>query len=179
MALALVITAKKLRPYFLSYPMGVKTNTPLKQVLGKPETLGRLVKWAIELSEYNISYLPRMTIKAQSLADFVSEMTETTQEEVSQERPWLLQVDGSSTTQGSGAGVVITSPQGEDMEFEKKFDFKASNNDAEYEALVLGMKIAQYAGALHLLAYSDSQLIVKQVSGEYEANEESMVQYLQ
>ncbi|KAL0428268.1 UNVERIFIED_CONTAM: hypothetical protein Slati_3001600 [Sesamum latifolium] len=97
MALAFVVTARKLHSYFLSYPIGVKTNTPLKQVLGKPETSGRLIKWAIELSEYDISYLPRTTIKAQALADFVSDMTGTTQEEVSKERPWLLHVDGSST----------------------------------------------------------------------------------
>ncbi|KAL0404302.1 UNVERIFIED_CONTAM: hypothetical protein Sradi_2071000 [Sesamum radiatum] len=89
MALALVITASKLRPYFLSYPVGVRTNILLKQVLGKPETSGRLIKWAIELSEYDISYLPRTTVKAQALADFVSEMTGTTLEEVLKARPWL------------------------------------------------------------------------------------------
>ncbi|KAL0461390.1 UNVERIFIED_CONTAM: Ribonuclease HI [Sesamum latifolium] len=106
-------------------------------------------------------------------------MTGTTQEEVSEEKPWLLHVDGSSTMQGSGAGVVLTTPQGDDLECAIKFDFKASNNKAEYEALVLGMRMALDAGTLHLLAYSDSQLIVKQVSGEYEAKEESMVQYIQ
>ncbi|KAL0453932.1 UNVERIFIED_CONTAM: hypothetical protein Slati_1371300 [Sesamum latifolium] len=110
MALALKITARKLRPYFLSYTVGVRTNTSLKQVLGKPETSGRLIKWTIELSEYDISYLPRTTIKAQVLADFVSEMAGTTQEEVPEVRPWLLHVDGSSTVQGSGAGVVLTTP---------------------------------------------------------------------
>ncbi|KAL0445436.1 UNVERIFIED_CONTAM: Ribonuclease HI [Sesamum latifolium] len=177
-ALALVITTRKLRPYFLSYPVGVRTNTPLKQVLGKPETSGRLIKWAIELSEYDISYFPRMTIKAQALADFVSEMIGATQEEVSKEKPWLLHVDGSSTAQGSGAGIVLTTPQGDDMEFAVKFD-NASNNKAEYEGLVLGMRMAQDANASHLLAHSDSQLIVKQVNGEYDAKEESMVQYLQ
>ncbi|KAL0457960.1 UNVERIFIED_CONTAM: hypothetical protein Slati_0423200 [Sesamum latifolium] len=98
MALAMVVAARKLRPYFLSYPVGVRTNTPLKQVLGKPEASGRLVKWAIDLSEYDISYLPRTTIKAQALADFVSEMTGTIQEEVFEERSWLLHIDGSSTT---------------------------------------------------------------------------------
>ncbi|KAL0445383.1 UNVERIFIED_CONTAM: hypothetical protein Slati_2261000 [Sesamum latifolium] len=97
MVLALVITARKLRPYFLSYPVGVRTNTPLKEVLGKPEISGRLIKWAIELSEYDISYLPRTTIKAQAFADFMSEITGATQEEVSKKRPWLLHVDGSST----------------------------------------------------------------------------------
>ncbi|KAK4394173.1 hypothetical protein Sango_1888100 [Sesamum angolense] len=106
-------------------------------------------------------------------------MAGTTQEDVPKERPWLLHVDESSTVQGSGAGVVITSPQGEDMEFAIKFDFKSSKNEAEYEALVLGMRMAQDAGASHLLAYSDSRLIVKQVSREYEAKEDSMVQYLQ
>ncbi|KAL0427216.1 UNVERIFIED_CONTAM: hypothetical protein Slati_2896400 [Sesamum latifolium] len=97
----------------------------LRKVLGKPEASGRLVKWTIELSEYDISYLPRTTIKAQALADFVSEMTGTTQEEVFKERPWLLHIDGSSTAQGSGAGIVLTTPQRDD-----------------YEALVLGMRIA-------------------------------------
>ncbi|KAL0395106.1 UNVERIFIED_CONTAM: hypothetical protein Slati_4476800 [Sesamum latifolium] len=179
MTLALVITARKLCPYFLSYPVGVRTNTPLKQVLGKLEASGRLIKWAIKFSEYDISYLPRMTIKTQTLSNFVSEMIGTTQEEVSEERPWLLHVDGSSTAPGSGAGIVLTTPQGDNMEFAINFEFKASNNETEYEALVKGMRMARDASASHLLAYSDSQLIVKQVNGEYEANEESMVQYLQ
>ncbi|KAL0421297.1 UNVERIFIED_CONTAM: hypothetical protein Slati_3152600 [Sesamum latifolium] len=82
-----------------------KTNTTLKQTLGKPDTSGRLVKWAVELSEYDISYLPRTTIKAQALADFVSEMMEMTIKEASQDQKWLLHVDGSSTAQGSGAAL--------------------------------------------------------------------------
>ncbi|KAL0439416.1 UNVERIFIED_CONTAM: Ribonuclease HI [Sesamum latifolium] len=106
-------------------------------------------------------------------------MTGMSQEEAFEEGPWLLHVDGSSTTQGSRACNVITSPHGEDMEFAIRFSFKASNNEAEYEALVLAMRMAQNVGALHLIAYSYSQLIVRQVKGEYEAKEESMVQYLQ
>ncbi|KAL0311666.1 UNVERIFIED_CONTAM: hypothetical protein Scaly_2919600 [Sesamum calycinum] len=79
-------------------------------------------------------------------------MTRTTQEEIPEKKPWLLHVDRYSIAPGSGAGVVITSPQGEDMEFGIQLDFKASNNETEYEALV---------------------------SWEYEAKEDSMVQYLQ
>ncbi|KAL0457773.1 UNVERIFIED_CONTAM: hypothetical protein Slati_0404500 [Sesamum latifolium] len=106
-------------------------------------------------------------------------MTEMTIKEASQDQKWLLHVDGSSTAQGSGADIVITTPQGEDLEFAIKFDFKASNNEAEYEALVIGLRMAHETGAKHLLAYSDSQLVVKQVEGTYEAKEESMIQYLQ
>ncbi|KAL0444710.1 UNVERIFIED_CONTAM: hypothetical protein Slati_2193700 [Sesamum latifolium] len=179
MALALVVTARRLRPYFLSHPIRVKANTPLKQTLGKPDTSGRLVKWAVELSEYDISYMPRTSIKAQALANFISEMAGMSIKDASQDQRWLLHIDGSSTIQDSGAGIVITTPQGEDLEFAIKFDFKASNNEVEYEALVIGMRMVHEAGARHLLTYSDSQLVVKQVEGTYEAKEESMIQYLQ
>ncbi|KAL0329224.1 UNVERIFIED_CONTAM: hypothetical protein Sradi_4909100 [Sesamum radiatum] len=74
MALALAITVKQLRPYFLSHPIKVKMRMPLKQTLGKSNTSNQLVKWDVELSEYDISYLPRTTIKAQTLTDFISEM---------------------------------------------------------------------------------------------------------
>ncbi|KAL0367061.1 UNVERIFIED_CONTAM: hypothetical protein Sradi_3596200 [Sesamum radiatum] len=103
-------------------------------------------------------------------------MAEMTAKDASPNQKWLLHVDGSSTAQGSGAGIVITTPQGEDLEFAIKFGFKASNNEAEYEALVIGMRMAHEAGVKNLLAYSDSQLVVKQVEGTYEAKEESMIQ---
>ncbi|KAL0342520.1 UNVERIFIED_CONTAM: hypothetical protein Scaly_1914600 [Sesamum calycinum] len=96
-------------------------------------------------------------------------MMRISQNEALEERSCLHHVDRSSTTQGSGVAIVITSPQGEDMEFGIKFGFKASNNEAKYEILVLGMRMAQDVGALHLLAYSDSLLIVKQVKRTYEA----------
>ncbi|KAL0378879.1 UNVERIFIED_CONTAM: hypothetical protein Sradi_3193400 [Sesamum radiatum] len=128
------VTAIRLRPYFLSHHIGVKINTPLKQTLGKPDTSGRLMKWAVELSEYDISYMPM---------------------------------------------VPALSSQRQDLEFAIKFDFKASNNEAEYEALVIGMKMAHETEVRHLLAYPDSQLVVKQIEGTYEAKEESMIQYLQ
>ncbi|KAL0458275.1 UNVERIFIED_CONTAM: hypothetical protein Slati_0454700 [Sesamum latifolium] len=100
MALALVVTARRLHPYFLSHPIGLKTNMPLKQTLGKPDTSERLVKWALELSEYDISYLPRTTIKAQALTDFISEMARLSLGDAPKDKKWLLHVDGSSTIQG-------------------------------------------------------------------------------
>ncbi|KAL0416356.1 UNVERIFIED_CONTAM: hypothetical protein Slati_3467500 [Sesamum latifolium] len=144
---------EKTAPVFPISSYWSQDQHPLKQTLGKPDTSGRLVKWAVELSEYDISYMPRTTIKAQALADFISEMAGMSMKDTSQDQKWLLHVDGSSTTQGSGAGIVITTLQGKDLEFAIKFGFKASNNEAEYEALVIGMRMAHEAGARHLLAY--------------------------
>ncbi|KAL0439775.1 UNVERIFIED_CONTAM: hypothetical protein Slati_2460500 [Sesamum latifolium] len=97
MALALVVTVRRLCPYFLSHPVGVKTNMPLNQTQGKPDTSGRIVKWAVELGEYDISYLPHTKIKAQALADFMSEIAGISLEDAPKEEKWLLHIDGSST----------------------------------------------------------------------------------
>ena len=75
--LALVTAARKLRPYFQAHTIEVPTEYPMKQVLHKPETSGRLMKWAIELSEFDIRYKPKTAIKGQVLADFVMEFTPT------------------------------------------------------------------------------------------------------
>ncbi|KAL0288369.1 UNVERIFIED_CONTAM: Ribonuclease HI [Sesamum angustifolium] len=154
-------------------------NLPPKQTLGKLDTSEHLVKLAVELSEYDITYLPRTIIKAQALAGFISEIVGISLGDTPKVEKWLLHVDRSSTIQGSGVCIVVTSPHGEDLEFAVKFGLKASNNEAEYEALLVGMKMAHEAGAKYLVAYSDSQLVVKQVEGTYEAKEESMIQYLQ
>ncbi|XP_077226324.1 uncharacterized protein LOC143859528 [Tasmannia lanceolata] len=69
------MAARKLRPYFQAHTIKVLTDQPLKQVLHRPDTSGRLVKWAVELSEFDIQYLRRQAIKAQVLADFVAECT--------------------------------------------------------------------------------------------------------
>ena len=73
--LALVTASRKLHPYFQAHTIEVPTEYPMKQVLHKPETSGRLMKWAIELSEFNIIYKPKTAIKGQVLADFIMEFT--------------------------------------------------------------------------------------------------------
>jgi len=87
-------------------------------------------------------------------------------------------VDGSATSGGSGAGLIVISPKGHVHEHALKFLFKASNNEAEYEALLAGMDLCNTLGAEHLCTFSDSQLIVSQVMGEYKAYNTVMVSYL-
>ena len=97
--LALVTTSRKLRPYFQAHTVEVPTEYPMKQILHKPETSGRLIKWAIELSEFDIRYEPRTEIKWQILADFIMEFTPTASKEATQLTPdlpiWRLSMDGA------------------------------------------------------------------------------------
>ncbi|KAL0407721.1 UNVERIFIED_CONTAM: Gag-Pol polyprotein [Sesamum radiatum] len=175
LALSLVTAARKLRPYFQSHQVIILTNHPLKQVLASPELSGRMVKWAVELSEFGIEFRPRPAIKAQVLADFIVELA---YDEASMSTPtWSLYVDGSSTSTGSGAGIVIESPQGDKFEYAIKLEYPSSNNEAEYEAFLAGGELALAAGAKKVIIYSDSQLVVNQVQGSYEARDEKMAKY--
>ncbi|KAK3225801.1 hypothetical protein Dsin_005663 [Dipteronia sinensis] len=76
MALALVTAVRTLRPYFQAHRIEVHTDCPLKQILSKLEVLGRLTKWVVELSEFDISYFPKAAIKGQAVADLISEFNE-------------------------------------------------------------------------------------------------------
>ena len=119
--LALVTTSRKLQPYFQAHAIEVPTEYPMKQILHKPETSGRLMKWAIELSEFDIRYQPRKAIKGQILADFIIEFTPAQTTEAIQLAPnlpiWKLSVDGAANAQGSGAGLILTSPDWIDTEY--------------------------------------------------------------
>ncbi|XP_027166658.1 uncharacterized protein LOC113766692 [Coffea eugenioides] len=298
------------------------TDQPLKQILSKPESSGRMVKWAVELSEYDLGYQPRTAIKAQALADFIAngvsfgspeaevdqarniqarkdgedakdahtgqaaktlqtsktikatqtrdaaevlqtgdaaEVTQVIQvaevgpsEEAAEAKQakeaaeggqageaaeakqtqgtakvgqtgeaaevgqalnaaeakhsgkavkvelardtaqaekvteaagradptWTLYVDGASSKEGCGAGLLLISPTGEELPYALRFDFRASNNESEYEALIAGMEMARKLGARLIKIYSDSQLIVNQVGGSYEVKEGSLRKYV-
>ncbi|XP_057247305.1 uncharacterized protein LOC130589767 [Beta vulgaris subsp. vulgaris] len=136
----------------------------------------RITDWVTQLSDYGIEFEPRRAIKAQALADFIAECAP--RPETVEEGSWSLFVDESSSKAGCGAGLLILDPQSNGTDYAVKFDFTASNNEAEWEALLLGIQLCKAAGARELKTHSDSQLIVGQVTGEYEAKEDSMRMYL-
>ncbi|KAG7529614.1 Ribonuclease H domain, partial [Arabidopsis suecica] len=146
LALAVVTSARKLRPYFQSHPIEVLSNQPLRTILHSPNQSGRLVKLAVELSEYDIEYKSRVAMKAQVQANFLTE---------------------------------LPSPTSEILEQSFRLLFTASNNEAEYEALIAGLRLAQGVGADEVIAYSDSQLVVNQFNGDYEAKDSRMEAYLE
>ena len=189
LVLSLLMAARKLKPYFQAHVVTVLTNYPLRQILLKPEASGRLMRWALELSQYTIQFAPRVAMKGQAVADFVAEFTpfenseeieyDTWQSEDASH--WTLYVDGSSNQAGSGAGLILISPEPEraELNYALRFQFKASNNEAEYEALIAGLRLAKTLNVQHLIINSDSQLIVCQVTSQYNAKEPRMSQYYQ
>ena len=141
------------------------------------------MKWAIELSEFDIRYKSKTTIKGQVLADFVMEFTPTELVQTTHSKDdlpiWKLSVDGASNAQGSGAGLILTSPEGIDIEYALRFGFHASNNEAEYETVIAGLNLSYSLEVDQLEVYSDSQLVVRQIEDTYEAKSETMILYLQ
>ena len=137
----------------------------MKQILHKPETSRRLIKRAIDLSEFDIKYKPRTAVKGQILVDFIMEFTPAEPTETTQPTPdlpiWRLSVDGAANAQGSGAGLIMTSQDGIDVEYALRFRFQAFNNEAEYEAVIVGLNLAHSMDADQLEVCSDSQLVVK------------------
>ncbi|XP_022847685.1 uncharacterized protein LOC111370232 [Olea europaea var. sylvestris] len=153
-------------------------DQPVKQILHRLETSGRLQKWAIEISELDIEFKPRMAIKAQTLVDFIAELTIPTEPSKGKKADWKVFVDGSSNAEGSGAGIILIGPDSEELEYSLHFEFPATNNDAEYEAVIKSFGLAARLGVSLVEVCCDSQLIVGQVSGEYEAKDGRMAAYL-
>ncbi|XP_073051281.1 uncharacterized protein [Primulina eburnea] len=156
-ALALVMTARKLRP----------------RIMTRAEVSGRMIKWTVELGEYDIEYKPRAAIKSQALSDFLTEMIQPGKEEV-----WRVFVDGASNISGCGVGIVLVSPLEENVKLALKIDSRVTNNEAEYEAVLAGLRVAREVGASRVIIYSDSQLVTQQIKGAYEVKNEKMLKYL-
>ena len=174
-ALALVITARRMRMYFQNHRVIVKTNYPIMKILTKPDLAGQMIGWAIELSEFHIEYQPRGAIKSQALADFAAELTPYPTKEG--ESKWTLYVDGSSNNRSCGEGVVLEGPGEIVIEQAMNFEFKTSNNQAEYEAIIVGLHLTIELEITTLICKSDSRLVSGQLTEEYEVRETLLQQY--
>ncbi|GJX88190.1 reverse transcriptase domain-containing protein [Tanacetum coccineum] len=143
----------------------------MKLLLLKIEKLGKIARWAIELGEHEIEFKPRNTIKAKILVDFLAETQEEddetdfqNQEEKGKSTGWKLYIDGASSSDGSGAGLMIVSPKGMEYTYALKFKFTVTNNEAEYEAIIAGLRIVKEMKIEEIIVFVDSQLVANQVN---------------
>ncbi|XP_059670865.1 uncharacterized protein LOC132316401 [Cornus florida] len=175
--LALIYAKKKLRHYFEFHSIVILTNYPIQGILSKPDLSGRITKWAIELSSFDITYEPKVSHKGQAVADFLLEYEDTPEELAHPEPQWELRVDGSSNQASAGVGIVISTPESTKLQQSICLKFPATNNEAEYEALLTGLRLASSLQVRCLKVFSDSQIVINQVTGQYHSKEERMKAY--
>jgi ribonuclease HI len=177
-AYGVYMAAKKLKHYFEEHPIMVVSTTLLSEIIGCKDASGRVAKWAIELAVHTIQYKPRTTIKSQIIADLFADWGEHQYLPLAPDLThWHMHFDGSKLLGGLGAGVVLTSPKGDKLQYVLQMHFHASNNVAEYEALVHGLKMAKEIGIRRILCFGDSDLVVHQVSGEWDPKDANMASY--
>jgi ribonuclease HI len=173
-----LITSRKLRHYFQEYPITVVTDYPLDDILRNQDATGRISKWVVELGTLNSDFKPHTAIKSQALVDFMAEWREN-QLPTPTERPehWVMYFDGSLKLEGAGAGVLLISPKGEQLKYVLEIFWKVSNNEAEYEALLHGLRLAISLGIKRLLVYGDSGVVINHVNKSWDRNKENMDAY--
>jgi hypothetical protein len=158
---AVLLTARKLYHYFDDHKVIVVTRFPIGDILHNKEAIGRIAKWACELGAHNIEFQPRTAIKTQAFVDFVSEWTEhQVPDNLETTEVWRMYFDGSLKLQGAGAGILFIAPGGEQLKYALQRLFPASNNAAEYEALIHGLNIIVSLSIKKLMVYGDSLVVI-------------------
>jgi ribonuclease HI len=175
---AVLLIAHKLRHYFDDHKVIVITLFPIGDILHNKEVIGRTTKWACELGAHDIEFQPRTAIKTQALVDFVSEWTEhQVPENTKATEVWKMYFDGSLRLQGVEAGILFIAPGGDQLKYALQLLFAASNNVAEYEALVHGLNITISLGVKRLMVYNDSLVVISQVNKDWDCSTDSMDRY--
>nr|GEX44092.1 reverse transcriptase domain-containing protein [Tanacetum cinerariifolium] len=151
LVLSLVFAAKRLRRYFQAHPITVITDQPSS-------------KSCLVLADF-LTKMPEENPQAAPVAE-------------TQQEPWALFMDGSSSVDGSSTGLILTNPEGIKFTYALRFQFAASNNEAEYVALIAGLRIAAQIGVQNVHVSVDSKLVANQVLGTYVFKEENMIKYL-
>ena len=147
--------------------------------MNKLEATGRMVQWAIELSQFDIEYHPKTAIKAQALADFIAEFTLLDKNNLTNETErWTIQTDDLSAQNRRGVGVVITTPDEEVLKYGVQLKFPTTNNEAEYKRILTGLSLGKALRVENFLVQSGLKLVIGQILEEYEAKEERMQKYL-
>ncbi|XP_039037822.1 uncharacterized protein LOC120175221 [Hibiscus syriacus] len=169
---------------------------PLKFLMESPALTGRLARWQILLYEFDIVYVSQKAIKGSVIADFLTSrasedyeslnfnfpyedlMCVYTEKESSEgNKSWTLNFDGASNALGNGIGAVLISPEEIYYPLTRRLDFVCTNNMAEYEACIMGLKAAIERKIKTLKVYGDSSLVVYQLRGEWEMKDLKLVEY--
>ena len=148
----------------------------MKHILSAPILRGRLGKWAYALIEFDLRHESAKAVKGQVIADFITAHRKV---DYVAPAPWKLFFDGSTCAEGSGIDIILVAPGGQSFEFSFRIGYgdKCSNNQAEYEALLRGLRVLQDVGIDSVEAFGDSMLVVQQIPGEFNCIDETLQKY--
>nr|ABA98801.1 retrotransposon protein, putative, unclassified [Oryza sativa Japonica Group] len=148
----------------------------VRYMLSAPILKGRVGKWIFSLTEFDLRYESPKVIKGQAIADFIVEHREDSIGSV-EIVPWTLFFDGSVRTHGCGIGIVIISPRGACFEFAYTIKPYATNNQAEYEAVLKGLQLLKEVKTDTIEVMGDSLQVISQLAGEYECKNDTLMVY--
>ncbi|KAK8593128.1 hypothetical protein V6N12_045214 [Hibiscus sabdariffa] len=193
---ALVWATKRLRQYMLYHTTWLISKLdPLKYMMEAPALSGRLARWQMLLSEFDILYVSRKAIKGSAIADFIASrasddyeplnynlpdedlMSVSNLEEDDIEDSWVLYFDGASNSLGRGIGAVLISPDNDHYPFAGRLEFFCTNNMAEYEACAMGLRASIERKIKVLKVYGDSSVVVYEIRGDWETRDLKLIEY--
>jgi ribonuclease HI len=148
----------------------------IKHMLSMPILNGRIGKWILALSKFELKFESTKAVKGQIFADFITKHRDPSIN-LLEITPWALLFDGSSCGKGGGVGILLISTRGEMFEFAIPIQPTVMNNQAEYEALLRGLQYLKEAKAISIEIYGDSKLVIKQLYGQYECRNDILRNY--
>ncbi|KAI5350543.1 hypothetical protein L3X38_003434 [Prunus dulcis] len=193
LCLALVYAAHRLRHYFLAHKLQlIVRSDPVGYLLTRLVLSRCLARWLLQLSEFDITCITSKAIKGQAVIDMLALFPEVEESMLSKEvlgelpkivaivtkeEPWTLYFDGSSTSKGGGAGVVLVNRDGQAATLSFKLNFPCTNKTAEYEAFIMGMSTAREMGVERIKIIGDSNLVLSQLQGNFAVKESTLAPY--
>ncbi|PKI55417.1 hypothetical protein CRG98_024190 [Punica granatum] len=193
MCCALVWVMQRLWQYTMYHTIRLLSKAdPLKYLLGSPSSMRNVAKWHCQLTEYDIEYVSRTSMKGQAIADHLAEFpikddmpinSDFPDERILQVRDeeeipgWKMYFDGAVNSTGSGIGAVLISPEGRHFPVAAKIDFPCTNNIAEYEACILGLQAAIDLKVKELKVFGDSMLTIFPTLKQWKTKDPKLVPY--
>jgi ribonuclease HI len=183
LCLSLFYACSKLRHYLLAstYVVACQANV-IKYMLQQPILSGRIGKWTYALIEYDLAYESLKSMKGKVVADFIvgHSIDQNSDESCNlvSIHPWKLFFDGSTWREGQVVGVILVSPSGAIFEQSVRLEHFCTNNQAEYEAILLGLQILSSMGVKSVEAFGDSLLVMQQSADVFQCFDESLNDYL-
>ncbi|KAG8497186.1 hypothetical protein CXB51_008441 [Gossypium anomalum] len=189
---SLIWTTQRLRQYMLYHTAWLISKLdPLKYMMESTTLNRRMTRWQVLLSEFDIVYVSQKAMKGSSIVELLASRALEDYEPLSfdffneelmyvattEEYPWKLNFDSASNTVGNRIGAVLVSPNGDHYPFTYKLDFDCTNNMAEYEACIMGIRAAKEQKIRTLEVYGDSALVIYQLRGEWETRDPKLINY--